>query len=252
MMTVFAMRRLAIGAVAMAGLAVMSSDVSAQPGGRRGGFGGPGGGGGLELLFRDDIREEIELVDEQMDEIREAGEEMRQSMRSVFQDAQDLPEDERRDFFREKMQEGQEQMQVKLKEILLDHQFKRLEQLALQTRLQRGGAANALESDELRDKLNITEDQMAEMQLLAEEAQEELQKKIQEATLEARNKVLSVLTPEQRATFDEMVGEEYQFQNRGRFGRGGFQGGRQRGQRGQRGRGDQGDRRGGPRRENVN
>ena len=187
--------------------------------------GGPSGRGGsvIDLLFRDDIRQEIELVDEQESQLRELGSTMRDSMRSVFGEIRQLPEEERRDAMMAKMQELRETAENDLKEILLDHQFKRLQQLQFQSRLESRGAGNALQSDEMREKLNLTNEQLEQLQEITEKAQEELTAKIREATLEAREKVLSVLTPEQRATFDEIAGDSFSFRNnRGRGFRGGF------------------------------
>lgn len=201
----------------------------AQPGGGRGGFpgfGGPGMNmGGLELLFSQQVKDEIELVGEQEDQIRELSDSMRGEMRSAFQDMQGMSDEERQDFMQKRMSEVREKVQTQLKDILLDHQLERLKQLQLQSTMQRGNAADALASDDIRQTLGITDAQLEQMRAKATEAEEELRRKIQEAAVEARAKVLSVLTAEQRAKWEQMVGPSFEFQQGGFFGRGGGPGG---------------------------
>ncbi len=210
--------------LAGAGLAVllMAGSASAQPGGGRGGFGGgPGMGGMMDigLLFSPQVREEIELVPEQEEQLREIGDSMREDMMSMFRDMRDMSEEERR-AASEKMRE---KVDSKLKEVLLDHQYERFNQLRLQSQMQRG-AADALGSGRIRDELGITDEQLEEMRKVAETAEAELRTKIQKATQEAREKVLEVLTAEQRAKWKTLVGESFEFQQGG-WGRGGGFGG---------------------------
>jgi hypothetical protein len=194
--------------------------------GPRGGFGGgppmmgPGGGTGLELLFSPDVREEIELVEEQEEQLRDLQNKMRDGMRSVFTEIRDLPEEERRDAMMARMQEQQESIKKEMESILLDHQLERLKQLQLQSQLQ-GGAANALASNDVREALGLTDEQLEEMRQVASEAEAELREQIRKATEEARSKVLDVLTAEQRAKWEQMTGASFNFQNRGPFGGGG-------------------------------
>lgn len=207
---------------------LLTGHASAQPpggGGGRGGFfpgmGGPGGMnmGGIELLFSQQVKDEIELVGEQEDQIRELSDSMRDEMRSAFQDMRDLSDEERRDFMQKRMAEVREKVQTQLKDILLDHQLERLKQLQLQSQLQRGNTADAMGSDDIRQALGITDAQLEQMRAKATEAEEELRRKVQEAAAEARAKVMSVLTAEQRAKWEQMVGPSFEFQQGG-FGRG--------------------------------
>src|SRR5688572_30749150 len=84
-----------------------------QPGGEpgRGGppaFGGPGGPGGffggggvLGLVARDEVQQELQLVDEQKDKVRGITDEMRNKVREMFGQMRDLSDDERRAQFGE-------------------------------------------------------------------------------------------------------------------------------------------------------
>ncbi len=224
------------------GTSMLAAVASAQPptgpgvgprgGGGGGGppmFFGPGGGAGLELLFSPAVRDEIELVDEQVEALQGLGNKMRDGMRSVFADIRNLPEEERRDAMMAGMQEQQEKIKKEMESILLDHQLERLKQLQLQSRLQRGNTADALAASDVRETLGLTDTQLEQMRQVAQEAEVELREKIRKATEEAQSKVLDVLTSDQRAKWESMTGAAFNFQNQapfgggrgGRFGRGG-------------------------------
>lgn len=220
----------------------------AQPG--RGPGGGPGGGRGgsvLDLLRDENVRKELEIVDDQIKEFEDAQNELREKAREMFSGMRDLSQEERTKAFadmREKFEGLREEMQEKTDKILLPHQKERLEQLAVQRRVQREGAQRALSSGSVAEALDLTDAQKEELEKVAAEAREKAQKKIAEIQKEAQDEVLKVLTPAQRKKWEEMVGEPFTFAPRqfgpgaggpgaggpggGRFGRGGQRPGGQR------------------------
>lgn len=211
--------------------------------GRGRGFGQAfGGGGSLRLLFDEDVRKELEVVDEQYEKLRDLArqsmEESRDQFREMFQGLRDLSEEERREKFaeiRQKMEERTKALEEKVSKVLLPHQMDRLKQLELQSRMRRAGTAGALANNELAEKLGITEEQKERMRKAAEDAEKELQEKIAKAREEAREKILGVLTPDQQQKLKSLIGEQYEFQSRGRFGQGGPGRGGFRGRGGDRG-----------------
>ena len=227
--------KLSILTLAIAALA--SSDALAQRGGRGGGggpFGRGGGGGYTELLQREEVREEIMLVDDQVEQLEELNNDFRNAMRSEFEK---MREEGSRDWtkIREFATQKQAEMKEEVDSILLPHQVSRLKQLSVQSRINRSGAQGALESDEVKDALGLSDEQLEEIRDVAEETQAELREKIAELQKEARKKIHAVPTPEQQKTWEELTGDEFQFQDRRR---GGDRGGRTRG--GDRGGADQG------------
>ena len=175
-------------------------------------------------LFDPQVREELGIVDEQVEQLRAIGEKMRESMQSQFQGLRDLPDEERRAAFekiREEMQTRIQDIQKEVDGILLPQQRDRLAQIQFQDQVRRSGSLN---SDTLKEKLGITDEQQERLDKLAEEANKEMEAKIAKARTEAREKVLSGLTPEQQATFKKLFGDEFQRQNR--FGGPGGPGGR--------------------------
>ncbi len=203
-----------------------------------GGPGGPGGffgGGGISgLVVREEIQQELQLVDEQKDKLRTITEEMRDKvrdeMRDIFSQMRDLSDDERREKFgeiRTKMEALNADTEKQLEKVLLPHQLERLKQIDLQTKLRYRGSS-ALTGGDVAKALNLTDEQREKLEKRAAEVQEELQTKIRELQADARKKMLDVLTPEQQAQLEKLMGQQFDMpeQNfRDRFrGRGGREG----------------------------
>ncbi|HMO14123.1 MAG TPA: hypothetical protein PKD64_00325 [Pirellulaceae bacterium] len=207
----------------------------AQPGGRGqgggfGGFGGQGGGGfggaggfgqmfdsALGLLMRDDIRRELAINEDQIKEFEDIQNEMREWGRDMFQGFQGQGRGgERPDFRRiqEDMQAKMKEIEEDIRSILLPHQTKRLDQLVIQNRQQRG-ALSALES--LKEKLDISDEQMEQLKERAETAQKDFEEKMSKARQEMQESILSVLTSSQREQYKELVGDRFEFDRGGAF-----------------------------------
>jgi Spy/CpxP family protein refolding chaperone len=210
---------------------LVPSLVCAQRGGR-GGPGGPGGPGGflggggiLGLLQQPDVQQEVELSEDQQNQLNTLNEtvrdEIRNEMQDIFRDMQNLSDEERQARFQEirtRFEEIQKDVDARVQKVLMPLQFERVKQIDLQARLQRGGAA-ALTEGELADALGLTESQRDEIRQRSEQVQQDLQEKIAALRKEAQNQLLDVLTAEQRAKLQSMMGEDFALQNGGRAGR---------------------------------
>ncbi len=205
-----------------------SSQLLAQPpggGGGRGGRGGPGGPGGpggffggggtLGLIQQQEVQKEIELSDDQQAQLQTLSEtirdEIRNEMQGMFQGLRDLSNEERQakfDEIRTRFDEINKDAEARMQKVLMPHQFDRLKQIDLQARIQRGGAA-ALTEGELADTLGLTESQRDQIREKSEEVQKDLNDKINQLRVDARNQLLDVLTPEQRAKLESMMGAEF-------------------------------------------
>lgn len=240
------MNRLLRGAtlVALAVALMVPCVALAQGGGGRGfrGAGGPAGGGMIGLLQSDEVRQELDLMDDQVDQLRAIGDDIRAQVRDelqgAFQGMGDLSPEERQQRIGEirgKIDSIVSKSQGRLQEVLLPHQFERLKQIDLQARIQRGGAA-ALTEGELAETLGLTDQQKEQLRERSQEVQQELQEKIQQLRVEARGKLMDVLTPEQRAKLESMLGADFAVPDQpggGRvIGRGGGRGGQGRGGQG--------------------
>jgi len=205
------------------------------PGGGQGGFGGPGGpfgGGLLGLAMRDEVQQELQLVDEQKEKVRGIADGMRtkvqEEMRGMFDQLRDLSDEDRRakfDEIRTKFESINADMEKQLDKVLLPHQLERLKQIDLQSKIRRNGAS-ALTGGDIAAALNLTDEQREKLEKRSAEVQEELQTKIRELQADARKKMLDVLTPDQQAQLQKMMGDQFDLPDqgggfRGRFGRGG-------------------------------
>lgn len=205
-----------------------ASAVQAQPPGGGGpgggGFGGGRGMGGfgnnpLFLLANEKVREELEIVDDQMAELEGLQEDIRNEMREMFGGMRDSTDEERREMM-EEAQERMKEYQAKVDEILLPQQQTRLKQLMVQSQ-SRGRLGGGLLSDSMKEELNITDEQAEKVTEAAEEAQKEMDAEIQKLRRAAEEKILSVLSSEQQQKYRDMVGEAFDF---GQFGFGGGRG----------------------------
>ena len=202
-----------------------------------GGPGGPGGGGGeLMLLASEQVQKELELIDEQIKDFEKLREEQQEKIREMFSGMRDLAEDERRAKFesmRGKLEEVQKELKEKMNAVLMPHQLDRLKELNIQIR-----GMGALDDPEVAAELKITEEQKKELSAKREELgqkmremfsaargdgqqrgpSEEMRTKFQQMQTERTEKLLGVLTSEQRAKFEQMKGAKFEFDRSQMFG----------------------------------
>jgi hypothetical protein len=188
-----------------------------QGGFGQGGFGQGGGAGGFQggrlgTLMRPDVRRELELMEDQQEKIRQISEEMRDRMRDAFGNLRDLDPEERREAFagiQERIQEIQGELDKRVDEVLLPIQRDQLDRIIVRQQLRfGGGVGGGLNNDAVARALKLSEEQRRQLAERAREAEAELREQTTKLRDEAREKVLSVLTPEQRATYRELAGED--------------------------------------------
>lgn len=182
---------LTLAALAMVAFCIAGN--AQQGGGKKGkggfGFGGFGGGMGkmdpLALLRMPDVKKELDLSEEQDEKLPGA------VMKAIAS-------------------------------VLTDKQMKRFRQIELQSEL-RTSLQPFVKNEELRKQLNLTSAQVKSIEeIVADVSKEakEIQKeekgfgafgKIQALNKEAKDKVMSLLTADQKKAFTEAVGEEFKF-----------------------------------------
>ncbi len=229
---------------AITAVSMLAATAMAQPGGGRGGrpgggFGGGFGGGGfggsglLDVALREEVQEHLELLPDQVDDLKKLAEAeregQRERMRGLFGGFdRNASEEERaaaRDRIRKALEDAAAETKAKVDQVLLPHQSKRLSQLAMQRRL-RGGIGGALSSDSLADELGISASQRETLQAKVRAAEEELREKMAKLRSEMQDELLQSLTAAQRAKYKDLVGEPFEFaQDTRGGGRGGDGGG---------------------------
>ncbi len=198
----------------------------------------------LQLLRNGDVQEEIGLLEDQKEGLRDFESKIRDKMRSVWSGAREemagKSREEREEFMmtmRERMTEEMKEVASDLEDILLPHQMERLDQLAMQSIIQRRGVAGAAESGALKELLGLSDAEAKKLKEKEEEVKKELAEKIKKLRAKAQDDILSVLPSAKQQKFKEMIGDSFEVTAESwRRGRGGDRGGRG-GDRGGRGRG---------------
>lgn len=220
-------------------VAGLSSAALAQRGGpgragAPGGFGGPGGFGSslMFLLQNDAVKKEIELLDDQSASIEKLAEEMRSKREERPRvDFRNLSEQEQEKAYAEMRVRREKEAtaaNAKLAEILLPHQLKRLREISVQLR-----GTRALTDAEVATQLKLSDAQKQKLEdvmrqnseavwkLFREGNRDEAMAKMEALRKEGEQKVLAVLTPDQKAQFEKLKGEPFKMPEGG-FSRGGF------------------------------
>ena len=247
-----------------------------QNGGRQGGgrgFGGWGGGGMMRgpqidratLLRADKVRQELKIEEAQaatIDAALMAYREEREASPRPDRDAfEKMTEDERNAYF-EKSRKEREELSKKTDEILAalleEPQTKRLDEIAIQARMLFSAIAT-LKADDVKQKLTITEEQVAKLDEAEKAAGAEMQKmfeemrangggapggggpggpggdamrtKMEEMRKKSTDSALALLTAEQKTALDGLKGAAFELDIRS------LMGGRGQGGGGGRGRG---------------
>jgi Spy/CpxP family protein refolding chaperone len=185
-------------------------------------FGGPGGGrANFNLLNNDKVQKELAITAKQKEAISKAFEDQRNGF-------SDLPDGE--DRFT-KMQELFKTLQDKITALLDDKQKARLKEIQLQMQ-----GPSGLANKETADALKLSEDQVEQIKQINDKTQSdigdtrqaagqvdfaEVQKEMDRLRKDGDDKLLAVLTAEQKAAFEKMQGAKFELPTGGPFG-GGF------------------------------
>jgi len=239
--------RLVLVASAVGALVWASSATSAmaQPGPGRG---GPRGGGfdrgdPVRLLGMPEVQKELELVDDQKAQLKTLGDELGQKVRKEFSGIRDLPQAQRAAKYAEiqaKVKPLNEEALKKVQEILLPHQWDRLNEISIQVR-----GAGALADEKVQKELGLSDDQKSKLKSIQEKARAditslfqglrdanldddarrakmaEMREKVQGMIKAASDDATNVLSADQRDKFEKMKGAKIEIQFPQRGGRGG-------------------------------
>jgi Spy/CpxP family protein refolding chaperone len=199
---------------------LVSPAVSQPPGGRGGFRGGPGMMGGPGMLLQNSgVQKELKLSDEQIQKIKDISQKIQDKHKGDFEALAKVDQQERREKFQELFKSIGEETEKALAEVLKPEQAKRLKQISLQ---QRG--SQAFNDDEVQKDLKLTDDQKDKIKTLNEDLGKDTREIFQNAqgnfreagekaaTLrkETLEKVVSLLTDEQKKEWKEMTGEPFE------------------------------------------
>jgi hypothetical protein len=171
-----------------------------------------GGGGGLLSLAQDEaVRKELEILDDQVQSLQKASQEIAEKATAMGN--------------------------AKVAELLLPHQVKRLKEISLQRSIRGFRGMTALTDPAIAAQLKLTDDQKKRIEAVSQDIRNKARElfsggnreggreKMEALGKERDEKVLAVLTADQKATLEKLKGKPFE---------GGFGGGRRGGDRPQR------------------
>lgn len=161
----------------------------------------------LGLLSDADIREDLEMMDDQYERLQQlnADVQKRASERIRELDFSD------RENVLAKLRDIREQAANDLGAVLLPHQIERLNQIRMQSQLQRRSLVEILTSKPVKQQLEITDGQSSELKQTEKEIKAELEREIAKLRTKAREKILSKLNPTQKEAVKNMLGNDFEF-----------------------------------------
>lgn len=156
------------------------------------------------------VQKEIELVDDQMNQIREINQEFSQKISERVKELTSGGlKPERGGELGNLIKELNEQKNARMEGVLLPHQFDRLRQISLQMQMKNNGEASTLADEKIAAELGLTDEQKELLKARSEEIKKELEDKIAKLKEKAKEDLLGVLTRDQRQKLDEMTGAKF-------------------------------------------
>jgi len=164
----------------------------------------------LMLLRQESVQKELKLTDDQIKKVQEMGEKNREKFQEIFNgDEADRPQ---------KMQALMEENRKAVAALLTPEQSKRLKEISLQ---QRG--ATAFADPEVAKALDLSEDQQTKVKSINEETatamrdlftpgqppDDDARKKIADLRKNSGDKLLALLSPEQKTKWTTLQGEPF-------------------------------------------
>lgn len=219
------MNRKTVGFIAIGALLVAAPLMAQQRQGRGFGRGGFGGVTKALLLRNEDVQKELDLVDDQKEQLGKIAEEGRggRGGRGAFN--QDATPEERAKAL-EELRARQQETEKKVEAVLTAPQKTRLNEIWLQA----AGTA-ALSNPEIAKELGISDEQKTKLDAVRQESLTAMREafqgggppdreEMQKLRKEADDKVLAVLSADQRSKLEKMKGKKVDFELNV-FGRGG-------------------------------
>lgn len=171
------------------------------------------------------LASELQLSDQQKTDLKKASEKMRQRQQDLYTQYQEgvkLGEQQTAQLiYREGNTKMRAEFSNELKEVLLAHQMTRLSQISRQQMVRYRGWNNGPRYSQNADSLNLPLQLSEELELSPEEVQEleskvnevraEMEKKIQELKDKAMKEVLGELTRDQQSKLEELIGTPFDF-----------------------------------------
>ncbi len=167
------------------------------------------GSNALGLLGNEKVRNDLEMMDYQYEEMMERNAELQkqaaQQIRNL--DLSDMAK------VAEEVQKIREQTLKQMREGLLPHQVERLEQIQAQSRLRNRSLIDIITSEPVKTRLVISDEQAEQLRAAEQQVEDDLQRQIAELREQAKERLLEALDPEQREKVDTIFGQTFNFES---------------------------------------
>jgi hypothetical protein len=167
------------------------------------------------MLSNPSVQKDLELVGDQLKQVQDLQADFARQMRDQMGDIKKggLSPD-RLKGLPELMKKLREQQREQMQGVLLPHQVERLKQVAFQTHMKQAGAEGALSSEQVKEELGITDEQIERLKKRSKEIKAKLAEDMEKLKEKAQQELLMELTADQRAKIKEMTGDKYEPQTK--------------------------------------
>jgi len=180
------------------------------------------GGGGLQmfdpnnwgsLLNIPEIRQELDIMDAQMEEITQSRKDLEKQIREqVNQMMEGGFDPSKAKEMAEMMRTQRAAIDEQISQQLLPGQVRRLREVALRLQMKQAGTVGLLGRKDIMEALDITPEQLEALKKKSATLDEELKKRMEELKKKAQAELLGELKPEQRRKLEEMLGKDFDYQ----------------------------------------
>ena len=161
----------------------------------------------LGLLADQNVRAELEMVDDQYEQLKQLNSSIQQRSAEQLKAIDFKSAD-----WTQQLSGIRERASNELNSLLLPHQIDRLKQIRMHSQLRRRSFVDIITSDPVKSDLEISEDQTSRLRKAEKEIEEKLQKEIARLRAEARDKLLGELDSGQKAKVESMFGDVFEFE----------------------------------------
>ena len=158
----------------------------------------------LGFLANKRVREELEILDYQFEEMQDRNAEI---TRQAAEQLRELDFADTKNLIA-RVREIQANAEKQMEASLLPEQMRQLRQIAARSQLRWRSLVDLLTSRPLKNELEISEEQAEELREANREIEEELEAKIAELRKKARDKLLAKLNQKQREQVEEIFGKD--------------------------------------------
>lgn len=177
----------------------------------------------MMLAHDEELRKELEVVDDQVEEVKKLGQDYQKDMMKFYADNRELMEEMQQMYsdgnveeaqemgkeFQKKNTEFSESYMDRAAEVLLPHQIERLKQIAKQqvVKMTNQYSDEFGMASSMAKELGLTPEESKKLNETIKEAREEYYEAVEAAKKKANEKIMSVLTIEQKEKMKQILGD---------------------------------------------